>query len=176
MRKSIPSLVFLPAFLAGCTAIVGTAGMDPANIKTAEQARRTFGEPIASGFKDGSELAAAPDRPPPDGAPHEKHEVFRTRRKLAKKEYSNWVHLSIPTLGLSELYSFPMLLLAMSNDLIWGQDVCFRYDVDGKAKLVYVRAHELGLQKTETPHTPIGEIIAVPSVAEPRVPLGDRTD
>jgi hypothetical protein len=111
----------LPA--AGCTAVLVAGGKDVSELATRDDVRREFGMPLAA-----------------DQAGDESHDDYHSRRKIAKGRDWEQAYLMVTalSLGISEVFVFPVEISRTCSWLLFGQDIRFTYDQSGNVMKVEV--------------------------------------
>ncbi|MBX9627841.1 MAG: hypothetical protein K2X82_28845 [Gemmataceae bacterium] len=100
----------------GCSAFVASSGTELAKLKTRDEVRGKFGEPVGQGTEEG-----------------EFYEDYRTRRKIAEQWKGIYSCMGFAyTLGLSELYAFPHEVFVAARRSLAGQTVRVEYDGAGE--------------------------------------------
>ena len=119
---------------SGCSVMIAESGKDLRTLKTREQVRKQFGEPVASGTTNG-----------------ESFEEYHTHQKIAVNEMqADALSMGIAmTYGLGELYAFPDQLYLLGRNTIIGQDIRVTYDSAGK-----VTSFRTSLKKSEPSSDP----------------------
>jgi hypothetical protein len=107
---------------AGCSSLIAYCGQDVEKLATKDQVRKSFGAPDGLGDADGREF-----------------DEFRTRRKVSEPTVAgvNFI-LGAETLGLLELWNFPVAVVRNSWVTVFGQTLRFEYGSDGRVERVYI--------------------------------------
>ena len=124
MRIACLLLVAFASVSSGCSAFIGSRGNDVTVLKTKDEVRAVFGEPVTNGVEEGQSF-----------------EEYRTRRKIAtfSRIYGEgYFMLLVATGGTSELVMTPIELYLMGKRTLLGQTIRVTYGATG-----YPCAHSL---------------------------------
>jgi hypothetical protein len=103
-------------FCNGCSMLIASSGKDLSQLKTRDEVREQFGEPMMSCNEEGRDF-----------------DDFRSHRKIAYQLRTAGYSMSLAmTLGLGEFITFPYEVYETGKDVIVGQDVRFYYDENGR--------------------------------------------
>ena len=130
MRYALLLLLLTVFASTGCSMMLAEAGTHSSEFDTREKAHKLFGEPINSGSIEGQQF-----------------EEFFTRRKFAAGGGLEDLAKFIYTLGLNELYLFPVALVRLTGTTLIGQTIRLIYDEKGAVKIEQL---ELGRFGTST--------------------------
>jgi hypothetical protein len=128
MRYSYGPLIAVILLQSGCSSMIAVSGVDLAALKTQEEVRAKFGDPIDNGIgKD------------------ESFDTFRSRSKYRDPMgVSSDLMAFGMTLGLSELVMVPAELYKLARATLFGQDVRFTYNAAGQVTEVSVDGKWVG--------------------------------
>ena len=117
MKRLVLFLIGLSVFSSGgCSIMIAGSGVDPCTLKTKEEVHKQFGKPRSSGEICGIHF-----------------ENYRTRQKLTHALRQHCAAFGfVMTYGLVEFYAFPHELYLLGRNTLFGQDLRFKYDSDGK--------------------------------------------
>ena len=119
MRVASLLLLASVSLSSGCSLMIAGSGKDLGSLTTKEQVHAQFGDPSATGVREGGKV----------------FEDFHTRQKLStwdQNKAEGYVMLMAMTLGVSELVLTPYELYLLGVRTLIGQTVHVTYDANGK--------------------------------------------
>jgi hypothetical protein len=100
---------------SGCASCIARSGLDPERITTREQAHEIFGEPVASGTRDGQQ-----------------YEDFRYHAKVAENARAVMLmYQAYQSVGLADFVYTPVEAGRAGWNTLRGYDIHFQYDASG---------------------------------------------
>jgi hypothetical protein len=140
MFAAMRTLWIIPLLMlsSGCTTLIAGSGTDLSRLKTIEQVHSKFGTPATKGTTDDQQFEVFCINKVSRPRECQTFENYRSRRKIASPGACYYMHLTIPTLGLSELVTVPIELLQLTRTTLRGQDICFTYDSSGQVSGVFI--------------------------------------
>ena len=107
--------------LSGCTGMLASRGLDLDKMQSDAVVQSRLGKPISSGTTEGKQ-----------------YEDFHTHQKIAYKPGAGYAMGFCMTLGLCDLFLFPIEVVKASSEMIKGHDVRVIYESDGKVSTILV--------------------------------------
>jgi hypothetical protein len=107
---------------AGCAALIAYCGEDVGKLANKDKVHESFGTPTNTGMVDGREF-----------------EEYHTRRKISEPNgASACLMVSAGSLGLFELFMFPVAICQTTASSVFGQDVRFEYGSNGEVERILI--------------------------------------
>ena len=131
MRYALLSLLVPTLLATGCSLILSDIGPEYSEFDTREKAHKLFGKPTSAGSEDGQAF-----------------EEFYTRRKFKDGGGMEDLARFYCTLGLNELYLFPVALFRLTRTTILGQTLRLTYDEEGSVEMYDLKLRTPEARKT----------------------------
>jgi hypothetical protein len=111
----------------GCSSLIAYSGKDVGNLKTREQVHESLGTPSKSGT-DGSYP----------------FDEYHTHRKTSEpKAAGATLILGAYTLGLMEMWAFPLRVYESAWTIVFGDDLRFLYKSDGSVEIIQINGQSM---------------------------------